>query len=101
MTKRKSDVFLGSLLAACVLLLYLWVDSAFLVGDNAPMMEQRKALVRDGELTDLCLFTDASYTRNPALADWMAPFQDHPFCLEHFPSGSLLSPSWRRNHGLD
>ena len=101
MARRKSDVFLGSLFAAGVLLLYLWLDSAFLAGENAPTIARRKALVRDYELTDLCLFTDTPYTRNPALADLMAPFQDHPFCLEHFPSGSLVSPPRRRNHGLD
>jgi hypothetical protein len=41
-------------------------------------------------LTDLCLFTEARYTRHPALADFHAPFQDAPLTLEHFPSGSLV-----------
>lgn len=43
-------------------------------------------------LTDLALFTDARYTRNPALADLHSAFQDGPASLEHFPSGSLVSP---------
>lgn len=43
-------------------------------------------------LTDLCLFTEARYTRNPAMADLHSPFQDHPFAMDHFPSGSLVSP---------
>jgi hypothetical protein len=43
-------------------------------------------------LTDLCLFTEARYTRHPSQADHFAPFQDHPQALEHFPSGSLLAP---------
>lgn len=42
--------------------------------------------------TDLCLFTDARYTRHPSLADYNTPFQDSPLALEHFPSGSLLAP---------
>jgi hypothetical protein len=52
------------------------------------------ALVRELHLTDLCLFTEARYTRHLSQADWQTPFQDHPAALEHFPSGSLLSPPY-------
>jgi hypothetical protein len=52
----------------------------------------RAKMVKEYQLTDLCLFTDARYTRNPAMTDWFAPFQDHPMSLEHFPSGSFGSP---------
>lgn len=41
-------------------------------------------------LTDLCLFTEARYTRHLSQADLSTPFQDHPISLEHFPSGSFL-----------
>jgi hypothetical protein len=51
-----------------------------------------RALVRELRLTDLCLFTEARYTRHPSQADLHTPFQDHPLALEHFPSGSLLGP---------
>lgn len=40
-------------------------------------------------LTDLCLTTEARYTRNPAVSDPIAPFMDHPGGLEHFPTGSF------------
>jgi hypothetical protein len=40
-------------------------------------------------LTDLCLSTEARYTRHPAVSDPMAPFMDHPGAIEHFPSGSF------------
>jgi len=40
-------------------------------------------------LTDLCLATEARYTRNPAVSDPVAPFMDGPASLEHFPSGSF------------
>jgi len=40
-------------------------------------------------LTDLCLATEARYTRNPAVSDPMAPFMDHPGAIEHFPTGSF------------
>jgi hypothetical protein len=43
-------------------------------------------------LTDICLFTEARYTRHPSQADLHTAFQDHPMSLEHFPSGSLISP---------
>ena len=40
-------------------------------------------------LTDLCIATEARYTRHPAVSDPLAPFMDHPGGLEHFPSGSF------------
>ena len=40
-------------------------------------------------LTDLSLATEARYTRHPAVSDPIAPFIDHPGCLEHFPTGSF------------
>ncbi|MFZ2948574.1 MAG: hypothetical protein WA003_03720 [Desulfuromonadaceae bacterium] len=45
------------------------------------------------QLTDLCLTTEARYTRHPAMADRHAPFQEHPLALEHFPSGALILPA--------
>ena len=50
------------------------------------------ALVRRLGLTDLCLFTEARYTRHLSQADGFAAFQDHPGAQEHFPSGSLVPP---------
>ncbi len=43
-------------------------------------------------ITDLCLFTEARYTRHLSQVDWHSAFQDHPMSLEHFPSGSLVLP---------
>lgn len=43
-------------------------------------------------LTDLAIWTEARYTRHPALADRFTPFQDHPGALEHFPAGAVLPP---------
>ena len=40
-------------------------------------------------LTDLCLATEARYTRHPAVSDPLAPFMDHPSAMEHFPTGSF------------
>ncbi|WP_411293302.1 hypothetical protein [Thiohalomonas denitrificans] len=74
-------VFIGSMLhAGC----HLWQEAA------AP--QAAVELVRELRLTDLCLFTEARYTRHPSQADLHTPFQDHPLALEHFPSGSLVGP---------
>jgi hypothetical protein len=43
-------------------------------------------------LTDLCLATEARYTRHPAVSDALAPFMDYPRALEHFPTGSFWAP---------
>jgi len=40
-------------------------------------------------LTDLCVSTEARYTRHPAVSDPIAPFMDHPNAIEHFPTGSF------------
>jgi hypothetical protein len=40
-------------------------------------------------LTDLCVATEARYTRHPAVTDPVAPFMDHPGAIEHFPTGSF------------
>ncbi|MEN8142818.1 MAG: hypothetical protein ABFQ82_04395 [Thermodesulfobacteriota bacterium] len=47
-------------------------------------------------LTDLCLSTEARYTRHPAVSDPMAPFMDHPGAIEHFPSGSFWAAPEKR-----
>lgn len=40
-------------------------------------------------LTDLCIATEARYTRHPAVSDMASAFMDHPGALEHFPSGTF------------
>lgn len=44
------------------------------------------------QLTDLALWTEARYTRNPALSDFFTPFQDIPGGPEHFPAGAIIAP---------
>jgi hypothetical protein len=58
--------------------------------DTAPA---RRHLVRALELTDLALWTEARYVRNPSQADLFSAFQDGPGVLEHFPAGSLTAPA--------
>ncbi|HEB96304.1 MAG TPA: hypothetical protein ENI96_07720 [Sedimenticola thiotaurini] len=68
------------------------LDAGLRGGDAGDRIARMRRQVEALELTDLALFTEARYTRNPTQADWFTPFQDHPMALEHFPSGSLLQP---------
>ena len=56
-------------------------------------VNDKRELVRALGLTDLALFSEARYTRHPSQADFFAAFQDLPGILEHFPSGSLVTPT--------
>lgn len=96
MRKSSLFIFLTSLLVLLVMAMALHARTATL--SAGPGMEERAALVKALNLTDLCLFTEARYTRHPAMADRFAPFQDHPTALEHFPSGSLVAPPIMRAH---
>jgi len=59
---------------------------------DLPGLREKSEMVRRLGLTDLCLFTDARYTRHPSMADLNTPFQDYPMSFEHFPSGSIMPP---------
>jgi len=55
-------------------------------------INQMSDAVKNLELTDLCLFTEARYTRHLSQSDLYSAFQDHPLSLEHFPAGSIAGP---------
>jgi hypothetical protein len=57
-----------------------------------PMLARMSEQVKSLELTDLCLFSEASYTRHLSMADRFTPFQDSPMAFEHFPTGSIAGP---------
>jgi hypothetical protein len=54
--------------------------------NNKPMMD---IVVSGLGLTDLCIATEARYTRHPAVTDPVVPFMNHPGAIEHFPTGSF------------
>ena len=58
-------------------------------------LRESERLVRELGLTDLCLFTEARYTRHPSQADLHSAFQDHPLSFDHYPSGSMVMPPQR------
>src|SRR6185369_2581626 len=91
-TMRKSTIFLFFTAACLVLFMGAMLHSAQARRQEAVESRQRATLVKELRLTDLCLFTEARYTRHTSMADLNSPFQDHPSALEHFPSGSFVSP---------
>jgi len=83
-------------LAVAVSLIALTVVDANIRRHGAEeALQQRGRLVAELDLTDLALFTEARYTRHPSQSDLHSAFQDHPMALEHFPTGSFLSPPQR------
>ena len=89
---RKSTAFFLFTLGSAILLALLLLYGRHRSGEAAAMREASGIMVRKLQLTDLCLFTEARYTRHPSMADLHSAFQDHPLALEHFPSGSLVTP---------
>jgi hypothetical protein len=89
---RKSTVFLLYIFSNIILVAALGMHSLYQRQSAQPRLEEKREMVRRLDLTDLCLFTEANYTRHLTQADGHVPFQDHPVSLEHFPSGSLLRP---------
>lgn len=77
---------LGFACAGCVL------QTIAMRGEAEGRRREAREVVAQLGLSDLALFNDARYGRNPSLADLHSAFQDGPASLEHFPSGSLISP---------
>ncbi|WIL22206.1 hypothetical protein [Geothrix sp.] len=89
---RKSTLCLSLIGVQAALFLGMLLHAKAQAGPAARQRQASAVLVRSLGLTDLCLFTEARYTRHPAMADRHAAFQDHPMGLDHFPSGSLVAP---------
>jgi hypothetical protein len=63
--------------------------------------QANRQLVKDLELTDLALWSEASYCRHPTQADRYSAWADHPAAFEHFPAGSIVPPLWIDSHVVD
>jgi type II secretory pathway component PulC len=90
---RKSTIYLA-FISGCITVLafLLLVHPNFNAKYFEKSLKQKQQLVKKLKITDLCLFTEARYTRHLSQADLFAAFQDHPMAFEHFPSGSLVLP---------
>jgi len=89
---RKSDVFFIWIGVNLVLAGFALLHSHTAKTAGLKEIREQARIVKELNLTDLCLFTEARYTRHPSQADRHAPFQDHPMSLEHFPSGTMMGP---------
>ncbi len=89
---RKSNLFFLYLAINLFLFFLMLIHASYREKIEMPSLQKKSDLVKKLELTDLCLVTEASYTRHLSQADLHTPFQDHPISFEHFPSGSLLMP---------
>jgi hypothetical protein len=94
---RNSTIFFAFVAVGVILFATLMLHSRRALLQSENMLVANGKLVGRLKLTDLCLFTEARYTRHPAVADLHSPFQDHPMALDHFPSGSLVTPPRFRN----
>jgi hypothetical protein len=88
---RKSNLFFLYLFIQALVVGGLLTHAAYKSEGDAGSLQEKANLVRKFGLTDLCLFTEASYTRHLSLADFHTAFQNSPLALEHFPSGSLVT----------
>ena len=92
MTARYSTLFAAVTGGMLVLMMLMMLHAGHRTTADGVILFNTAELVRTLELTDLCLFTEASYTRHLSLADLHTPFQDYPLASEHFPSGALVAP---------
>lgn len=86
---RYSSFVFGVLLSGVVLFGLLMFHAYSSSQRQAANLLHKAKLVKQLRLTDLCLFTEARYTRHLSQADLNTAFQDHPLSMEHFPSGSF------------
>ena len=89
---RKSTIFIMYTVAGFLALGLICAHASYRNKASAEIHKEMADTVRTLGLTDLCIFTEARYTRHPAVADLHSAFQDHPVSLEHFPSGSFIGP---------
>ncbi|GBD98585.1 hypothetical protein BMS3Abin07_00605 [bacterium BMS3Abin07] len=88
----KYKVFIGFVLLETLVVISLFMHSMVSLRNSMPEIKKKKDIVNELMLTDLSIWTEARYTRNPSQADWFAPFQDYPSSIEHFPAGSIIAP---------
>lgn len=92
MAPRRSTIYLGITAGLVLVLGGIFLHASGEIRASMPLFARKTSLVRQLELTDLCLFTEASYTRHLSMSDLSTPFQDAPMSLEHFPTGALVEP---------
>ncbi|MCX7770991.1 MAG: hypothetical protein N2202_07920 [Proteobacteria bacterium] len=92
--RRESIVFLVLVFLLTCLSLVLIIDAH----DKNSVNKNKNTViwVKKLGLTDLALFSDASYIRHISQSDMFAPFQDNPSSFDIFPTASLVPPTYMR-----
>ena len=65
---------------------------SFRAGRSQTTRAAHRLLVSELGLTDLALWSDASYCRHPSLSVFFSAHADHPSAMEHFPAGAMVPP---------
>jgi hypothetical protein len=89
---RKADKFLLFLLGNLLVFALMFVHATVRTEANLPCLQNKAKIINYLGITDLCLSTEAAYTRHPSQSDWHSPFQSHPLALEYFPTGAIVTP---------
>ncbi len=90
---RNSTIFI--IFAATMMLILgflLIVHPAVSSSEYQKRTSANRQVVERLGLTDICLFTEAGYTRHVTQSDLFSAFRDHPGAREHLPSGSMFGP---------
>jgi hypothetical protein len=97
MTKYR--IFLGLVAVELATLLCFYGLGAVRLSRRAPDVVVLQEMAEGLMLTDLAIWSEATYARHPSQADLFSPFQEYPSAIEHFPSGSILAPPFGMRSG--
>ncbi len=89
---RKSNLLFLYLATLIAFFCLMFTHASWKKEADAASLKEKMEMVKALGLTDLCLFTEANYTRHLSQSDLHTPFQDSPMSFEHFPSGSIATP---------
>lgn len=87
---HRAITFIIIVLILSLLTAAIFYDAATAKKSEAFIIKERAAIAKQLKAVDLCLSTEARYTRHIVQSDIFSPFQDSPSAKEHFPSGALL-----------
>jgi hypothetical protein len=89
---RRANLFLSFVALSLIFVSLMFLHACLREKAALSHFRDGEEMVRKLGLTDLCLFTEASYTRHLTRTDRHTPFQDYPMSPDYFPSGSIVTP---------
>ncbi len=85
--QKQLRAFMIFILLEIFVVMFLWTWHA---APPAQTYQAKQQLVQKFLISDYCLSTESRHTRHLSSPEWIAPFQDFPGYLEHFPSSSFF-----------